>query len=280
MTNSSRVLLLLAGALWAVPRPASTQSPPVGTVLAWGTVNVFLVPDSARGLRYLSAVVPANGRRGVAEKGFEDDFNPDSALRWSTQIDALLAGPVPDTGPVILSAMLKGRRGGVLAFAVRRAARHREPELDLVEFTRGRQPFRIQLTRNTATDLSKGVREQAPQAGWVPALPPTVIGAVEVPESLAHVPNPFTPPEVTSGPGLIYPASRDAAGETGAVWATFVVDTTGHADPSTVQVIYSTHADFTASVRVWLSGARFHPAQLGGRPIRAMMEMPFTFFLY
>jgi len=279
MTTAFR-FLLLAGALGAVPGAGAAQSQR-GTFFGWGTVNLFVVPDSGLGMRCLSAVVPANGRRGVAQKNFEDDFNPDSALRWGAQIDSLLAGPVPDTGPVILSTVLRGRWGGALAFAVRRTARHHEPELDVVEFERGgRQPFRIQLTRNTATAFAKGVQEQAAQAGWNAALPPTAGGAVEVPESLARDPQAFTPPEIASGPGLLYPSSRSAANETGAVWATFVVDTTGHPDPATVHVIYSTHADFTASVRVWLTGARFHPAQLGGRPIRAMMEMPFTFFLY
>lgn len=282
MTNTTRVLLLLAGTAGGLPRATTAQSQR-GTLFAWGTVNVFVVPDSALGLRCLSVVVPANGRAGVANKSFADDFNPDSALRWGAQIDSLLTGPVPDTGPVILSAMLKGRRGGVLAFAVRRSARHREPELDLVEFAGGgQQPFRIQLTRNTATAFAKGVREQAPQAGWDPDLPPSALGMIVVPESLAraNVPVSITSPQMTSGPALSYPSSQGTAGETGAVWASFVVDTSGRPDPATVRVIYSSHPDFTASVRVWLRGAHFHPAQMNGRPMRATMDMPFTFFIY
>ena len=281
MIHTTRLLLMLAGTLGGTA--ASAQSPSRGAYFAWGTINVFVVPDTARGLRFLSAITPAGGHGGVGEKTFGDDFIPDSALRWSTRIDSLLAAPVPDTGPVILSAMVKGRRGGVLAFAVQRRARHDKLEFDLVEFqSGGRQPFRIQLTRSTAEAFAKGVHEQAPQAVWDPALPPSALGVVEVPESLAHsnVPLTMTPPQVTSGPGLTYPASLAAAGVPGAAWATFVVDTNGRTDPATVRVVYASDPEFAASVRLWLGGARFRPAQLAGRPIRAMAEMPFNFFLY
>jgi len=63
----------------------------------------------------------------------------------------------------------------------------------------------------------------------------------------------------------------------GRVLAEFVVDTAGRPEPETVGIVSSTDPLFAASVVRALSDARFVPAQLGGHPVRQIVQQPFTF---
>lgn len=65
----------------------------------------------------------------------------------------------------------------------------------------------------------------------------------------------------------------------GTVRVRYIVDTTGFADPSTFEVLSSTHAQFTASVRDVLPYMRFTPAKIGARKVRQVVEQPFTFHI-
>jgi len=63
----------------------------------------------------------------------------------------------------------------------------------------------------------------------------------------------------------------------GTVYVAFVVDSTGLALPGTFRVIRSSHRGFAEAVREALPMMRFRPAYLGGRPVRQLVEQPFTF---
>lgn len=77
----------------------------------------------------------------------------------------------------------------------------------------------------------------------------------------------------------IYPPKLSAMGKEGRVQATFVVDTTGAIDMSSVHVLESNDPEFTASVRTALGGMRFRPATRGGRAVRQLVEQRFNFRL-
>jgi len=63
----------------------------------------------------------------------------------------------------------------------------------------------------------------------------------------------------------------------GRVLAEFVVDTAGRPEPETIGVVSASDPRFAASVVHALAEARFHPAQLGGRPVRQLVQQPFSF---
>jgi TonB family protein len=63
----------------------------------------------------------------------------------------------------------------------------------------------------------------------------------------------------------------------GSVFVRYVVDTTGFADPSSLEVLRSTHADFTTAVRNALPDMRFNPARIGRRRVRQLVEQEFSF---
>jgi len=76
-----------------------------------------------------------------------------------------------------------------------------------------------------------------------------------------------------------YPDMLRSANVEGEVLAQFVVDTTGRAEMSSFKVIKSSHDLFTNSVRQVLPQMRFHAAEVGGRKVRQLVQMPFQFSL-
>lgn len=74
-----------------------------------------------------------------------------------------------------------------------------------------------------------------------------------------------------------YPAVLRESGIDGRVLVRFVVDTSGRVDPASIRVVSSTHELFTRAVRDALGDFRFKPAEVGGRRVPALAEMPFEF---
>lgn len=75
----------------------------------------------------------------------------------------------------------------------------------------------------------------------------------------------------------IYPEILKNAGFQGKVLASFVIDTSGKADVSTFKVISSAHDMFTKAVRDQLPRMRFLPAEVGGRKVKQLVQLPFEF---
>lgn len=75
----------------------------------------------------------------------------------------------------------------------------------------------------------------------------------------------------------MYPDSLRLAGIEGAVTAQFVVDTTGRVEAGTFVLLESSHGRFTQSVREALPHMLFRPAELNGRKIKQLVQLPFVF---
>jgi TonB family protein len=75
----------------------------------------------------------------------------------------------------------------------------------------------------------------------------------------------------------VYPPDLIATGTEGQVQATYVVDTTGRVDPTTIQVLRSDDPRFTESVRTALGGMRFRPAKRAGKVVRQLVTQRFRF---
>jgi protein TonB len=76
-----------------------------------------------------------------------------------------------------------------------------------------------------------------------------------------------------------YPDVLRNANIEGTVLAQFIVDETGKADTASFRVLRSTHDLFSTTVRNALPGFLFNPAELNGRPVKQMVQMPFQFSL-
>ena len=63
----------------------------------------------------------------------------------------------------------------------------------------------------------------------------------------------------------------------GNAFVIYVVDTTGVADSTSLQVVKATHTDFVEAVRKALPRMRFRPAILGGQKVRQLVQQNFAF---
>lgn len=76
-----------------------------------------------------------------------------------------------------------------------------------------------------------------------------------------------------------YPRSLRTAGVEGSVLVTFVVDTTGRAEPGSITVVSSTHPLFADAVRQWLGRTRYAPAEIRGMRVRQLVQQEVGFAL-
>src|SRR5204862_125812 len=76
-----------------------------------------------------------------------------------------------------------------------------------------------------------------------------------------------------------YPDRLRAANVERDVLAQFVVNTDGTVDMSTFKVLKSTHDLFSESVKSALPNMKFNAAQVGGLPVKQLVQMPFNFSL-
>ena len=74
-----------------------------------------------------------------------------------------------------------------------------------------------------------------------------------------------------------YPEALEKAHVEGEVLVQFVVNSDGSADMGSFKVLKSSHALFTKAVKDVLPSMRFVPAEVGGRAVRQLVQMPFGF---
>ena len=88
-------------------------------------------------------------------------------------------------------------------------------------------------------------------------------------------------PVVPAGaqPQPTYPEMLRSGNVEGEVLAQFVVDTTGRADMKTFKVLKESNPQFTTAVKNVLPRYRFIPAETGGRKVKQLVQLPFTFAL-
>ena len=112
-----------------------------------------------------------------------------------------------------------------------------------------------------------GARGQLPAGPPSPYIPDTAFSVLEVDEMVRF--------ESSAAP--IYPKDLMATGTEGLVQATYVVDTVGTVDTTTVRVMYSDDPRFTESVRAALGQMKFRPAKRAGKTVRQLVEQKFRF---
>ena len=113
-----------------------------------------------------------------------------------------------------------------------------------------------------------GAHGELPFGPVAPFVPDTVFSVLEVDEMAERY-------ESSAAP--VYPDDLLAVGFQGSVRATYIVDSTGQVDTTTVQVIQSDDPRFSESVRNALGQARFRPAKRAGKAVRQLVAQQFRF---
>ncbi len=113
-----------------------------------------------------------------------------------------------------------------------------------------------------------GARGELPFGPPPTFVPDTVFSVLEVDEMVERH-------EGSAAP--VYPRDLLAVGAEGLVQTTYVVDTTGRVDTTTIEVLFSDDPRFTESVRTALGGMLFRPATRAGKAVRQLVEQRFRF---
>ena len=196
-----------------------------------------------------------------------------------------------------------GVRGGVLviathvaviAYGLRATTRHEDSPDPVVVAPLA--PFH-QPERLGATGFAPVVEGPGPidvNLPIPPTVPVTISGGPVVPwpidttESIGSSPAPdfggvYDPsiveqqPELLSSPPPRYPEALRTAHVEGVVEVQGVVDTLGHLEPKTLQVIDSPHPALSASAVECLERAVFRPGRVEGRAVRVLVRIPVQF---
>jgi protein TonB len=138
------------------------------------------------------------------------------------------------------------------------------PEIDLSKKVTNEEDF---TGKGVAGGIAKGVAGGTPQA---PVNENQTYFEFQVEKQVQSYPG-------NQGPR--YPDMLRSANVEGEVLAQFVVDTTGKADMSTFKILKSTHDLFTNAVKNALPNMKFYPAEVGGKKVKQLVQMPFQFNL-
>jgi protein TonB len=87
------------------------------------------------------------------------------------------------------------------------------------------------------------------------------------------------PVEKIGGEAPEYPSSLIASGVEGQVLAQFVVNESGRYEPGSLKILNSSNPAFAAAVKDALPRMRFSAAQIGGKKVQQLVQMPFQFHL-
>jgi TonB family protein len=85
--------------------------------------------------------------------------------------------------------------------------------------------------------------------------------------------------QVSRAPVPRYPEALRSVNITGEVMVQYIVDARGRVEPGSIKILSSTHKLFADAVRAALLEARYRPAEVGGQPVRQLVEQPFIFKL-
>jgi TonB family protein len=131
----------------------------------------------------------------------------------------------------------------------------------------------MRLVAATSKGGKKGDRTAAKKDepfGPPAALPAVVYSMLQVDQMVERYANSAAP---------VYPPELSARGVQGRVDATYVVDTMGRVDTTTIHVMQSDDPRFTQSVLTALAEARFRPAMRQGKSVRQLVQQRFSFKL-
>ena len=76
-----------------------------------------------------------------------------------------------------------------------------------------------------------------------------------------------------------YPAILRQAGITGRVVIEAVIDTTGRAEPASIQVVQTVNPGFSDAAKRWMSKALFRPARRNGQAVRVLVTQALDYSL-
>ena len=88
-----------------------------------------------------------------------------------------------------------------------------------------------------------------------------------------------TPVELAKPYSAVYPRTARLVGASGSAIVQFVVDTTGRAEPATINCVEATYRDFADAARSAVLDMEFTPATMDGHKIERLVQIPIEYKL-
>lgn len=253
---------------------ATAQNPahvrPVGALLVGGAVLQLTADDA--GTVFLSALLHGTRARG--------QWKGDALRAWLEAAEAMLR----DTTSAASSETSRLPPPGI-GVLLQRAIDPRGLHYDLI--VGSSEVIVARLARPDVERLVHALRRAdaaAHDPGGVAAREPEPPGVA--PANGVRTERPYFEYQVEKqavltpdSPQPRYPDRLKTANVEGQVLVEFVVDAGGRVVPGTLEVIQSSHDDFTQAIRDVLPQLRFQPAEVGGVRVPQLVQRPFVFML-
>lgn len=84
-------------------------------------------------------------------------------------------------------------------------------------------------------------------------------------------------PEVLRHPPVVYPLGMLQRGAGGRVLVQAIIDTSGHVEPGSVQVLESPHPAFSRAARNVVLNSVYRPGRVNGKAVRVLVRIPIDF---
>jgi len=84
-------------------------------------------------------------------------------------------------------------------------------------------------------------------------------------------------PVVLSAPQLVYPDLLRQARIQGRVIVRAIIDTMGHAEANSLDILESPNPGFDESAKTYVRRVLFRPARIQGRAVRVLIQVPIEF---
>jgi len=273
---SHAIRSLAAAALVALAAlPAAAQemgtARPALTRFRWPLANAIAYADTVDGVQ-LHVAASQHATRSDLE--FAGSFEPAAVDAWAAKAGAVIAasGEAPQDAQYLV-APLATRRGSTVLLARQRDGRKWAKDV-LLQFTpaRGEGGFSIRLSRDEASAFGTALIAAASESAVRAEGPLGADGLLRN--------DPFDRSScvrILENPRIAYPFGSYGTRPSGEVWATYVVDSTGRADPASLTPLLADHPRFVDAVRAGIGTARFAPATYEGRPRNALVHQRFVF---
>lgn len=177
--------------------------------------------------------------------------NPDAVHVFFTPAQPV---PTPNPAPTTPSTPIDGRRPTFVSVRI--------PDISLV-------PTSVDPVPERPGDFLRAPMDAGDAGTPLPSAGAT-FRADQVEKQVAVLPG-GSPPR--------YPEALRMAGVEGQVVAVFIVDEQGSVEAGSISFLRSDNGQFEREVRATLLEMRFTPAEVGGRKVRQLVQMPFVFKL-
>jgi TonB family protein len=270
-------VLLLGGS------PVVAQSDAGSTWLQWSTFEVFIAADMVRGVglwvlpRGHEAVFVAREVRG-------DYYAPEDVLTWLRSADSVLHArrPAPDDARTAIATPLLpslGSGGTVLLRKRDEKGWDRHPVLAFADSV-GRMRLAIRAGDDDVTDtFLDALRKAAYAVRHLHRVESELVRDTRCEEVCGRMTPGAVPVTQASIPRPASPFGLARGAREGRVLLSYVVDTTGRADTSSIVVRFASEGPFAASAIAAIRAATFTPATIAGRPVRQCVQQRFRFYV-